>query len=1491
MLKSWIRQLAHRTSQGIRHRYSSQKRQRRFTRLGIEFLEDRLTPTAYTVNSLLDVDLGEGDSGTLRYVLNLANTNHTGTAASPDTVTFTTAGGTILVGSGSAGAGLPAIASNEVISIDATTADGYTGTPIITLDGTAAVVGGPVNGFTVSGGSSTIKGFDIISFSGNGIQLDTNGNNLVLSCYIGLTTSEVAAANAGNGVFINGTSGNSIGSTATSGGNVISGNTLAGVQITGSAATPASGNIIVASFLGTNAAGTAAVGNGTDGVSINNGSGNIVGGGIGDGNVISGNKGNGVQISAGSSANTVARNFIGTNAAGTAALGNTLDGVKILNANNNLVGNNDPISSITYYTTEQVSTQPVSELTGIRGADTAGQYLISGISGNLNVAQGLLIQGTIQGVGSSFLVNYPDSATTSVYGPDNQGNGQIGLVGSYTNTGSANVNGFLFQGTTAQLSTPANYQTVNPAGSSYTILHSTNNGLTVGNYDSAADHGMGGLPLGPGHALLYNNATQTFLPEIVFPGSKSNTAYGIWFNGGASYTIAGGYSPDFANNFLNQDRPIGQAFLVDFDSATQTFSHFTSFSYPGGVDFLTHFQGISSLEEGVYTLAADAVQASSIDPAQGSFVTVRRNTDGSFGPATWVTLNDPAQGVSGGVTSSNSVYGNQVVGVVFPAGGPESAFTATVNVAFQLSNVISGNGQNGIELAGADTNTIAMNYIGSDVTGTIDLGNAANGILITAASTSNLIGGEATGGNNPRATPPVFVRPPQGNLISGNDANGVLINGAATQNQLSGNFIGTSELGNSALGNTLDGVAIDSASGNKLIGCTFQQDPFVFYNVIDSNGGNGVRVTDSNDITIQANFIGLGANNSTPLGNALDGVLVDGSSANMQFGGVIPLGNVVAGNQKNGVEIAGTASGGVYFNTFCGLPAFIVIAVPNLLDGFLVSSTGGNNTILTTIISGNGGNGVHITGDASGVQVEQAIIGLDTEGTAKLPNGDNGILIDGTAHDNFIGGQHPSVVPENVISANGANGIAIVGQAHDNQIFHSLIGTNVLGTAAFGNAEAGILIGGTVSGTIIGGTDALQKNFISGNLGDGINLNASSHGTQIFGNVIGADKTGAALANQGAGVTVGSSGNVIGGSSTGMGNTIAFNAQGGVTVDTGIHNGIHENSIFSNTGSGIQLTNNGNQNQPAPVLTGALLIAPVGIQIGVQFSGILTAQPNTAYTIEFFATPTGTAEGQGKSFLAEMSVTTNASGVATFVSPVINTEAAGNTFTATATNTANNNTSVFSAAIPLTGTANSLFIASVYGLLLGRAPDAGATFWVNGLNSGTFTPTTAILGIEGSAEYLIDQVDALYLHYLNRAADPSGQAFWVSSLQHGGTLEQVAEGLVSSPEYFSAHGSTNQGYVLGLYQDVLNRTPTAGEVNEWVTLLNSGTSRSTVATFFLTSAEYRTDLIDADYATFLLRSPDAGGLATWLNAFNAGATDQEVLAAIFGSPEGYSTWS
>src|SRR4029077_5178916 len=260
-----------------------------------------------------------------------------------------------------------------------------------------------------------------------------------------------------------------------------------------------------------------------------------------------------------------------------------------------------------------------------------------------------------------------------------------------------------------------------------------------------------------------------------------------------------------------QDHPLGQAYLVDYDSATGGFSHWASFSYPFGANFFTHFEGISSAEKGVYTLVADSVQIGSTNPVQGSWATVRRNTDGSFGPAAWVNLNNPGSTTP---SSANSVYGNQVVGVVLGT-SPTVPFQATINTGFQLSNVISGNGGNGIGLYAANQNQIPMNAISTNAAGTVALGNGNNGILVTAGAVNNTIGGQATGGNDPVNN--VFVRPPQGNLISGNNANGVLINGAATQNTLSGNFIGTAASGNAALGNSLDGVAIVNANGNSLV--------------------------------------------------------------------------------------------------------------------------------------------------------------------------------------------------------------------------------------------------------------------------------------------------------------------------------------------------------------------------------------------------------------------------------------------------------------------------------------------------------------------------------------------------------------------------------------------------------------------------------------------------------------------------------------------------
>src|SRR5262249_43621821 len=105
-------------------------------------------------------------------------------------------------------------------------------------------------------------------------------------------------------------------------------------------------NTIAGNYIGTNATGTAAVANGDIGVRVDLGaSNNVIGGpNPADRNLISGNTNNGVVLSGtGTQFNAVFGNYIGTNAAGTAALGGQNVGVFAeASASNNFIGGVEP---------------------------------------------------------------------------------------------------------------------------------------------------------------------------------------------------------------------------------------------------------------------------------------------------------------------------------------------------------------------------------------------------------------------------------------------------------------------------------------------------------------------------------------------------------------------------------------------------------------------------------------------------------------------------------------------------------------------------------------------------------------------------------------------------------------------------------------------------------------------------------------------------------------------------------------------------------------------------------------------------------------------------------------------------------------------------------------------------------------------------------------------------------------------------------------------
>ncbi len=557
--------------------------------------------------------------------------------------------------------------------------------------------------------------------------------------------------------------------------------------------------------------------------------------------------------------------------------------------------------------------------------------------------------------------------------------------------------------------------------------------------------------------------------------------------------------------------------------------------------------------------------------------------------------------------------------------------------------------------------------------------------------------------------------------------------------------------------------------------------------------------------------------------------------------------------------------------------------------------------------------------DITADEIDFSIAGVIQLTSGPLPAITNTVKIDGTTAPGFAGApvveldnngfagltltaSSSSLKSLSIVNANGA-GVTLQGSGTDFSVTGAsmtILG-NYIGLALDGSVAAntgvGLLVDGSID-DIIGGGASIDRNVISGNGGDGLQIGQSGQSfldTDIVGNFIGTDPTGqAAAGNQGNGITVLAEGNNIG-SFSGYGNTIAFNSQSGIVVNGGAYNPIQSNSIFSNAGSGIQLVNNGNQNQVAPQLSYAIE-SPGSTPgaINVQVGGILNGQPHLAFIVQVFATLDGVPPGQGQIFLGWVQVTPNASGLATFTLDATVPAGAGATFTATAADTTPDynsfsNTSEFSNSIGAS-TANQVYVANVYQLLLSRAPDASSSVWVNALNNGV-TPATVVLDIEGSTEYLSDQVSTLYNRYLGRNPDPDGEQAWTNTLLAGGTLEEVAEGLTASQEYFVLHGGTNQGFITGLYGEVLYRSPSTAELAGWETALDEGVSRAEVTVAFLTSQEYRTDLVQNDYMTFLLRAADSGGVTAWVDALNAGATDQQVLAQIFGSPEGYQLWS
>ncbi|HWB13392.1 MAG TPA: MBG domain-containing protein [Pirellulales bacterium] len=505
-------------------------------------------------------------------------------------------------------------------------------------------------------------------------------------------------------------------------------------------------------------------------------------------------------------------------------------------------------------------------------------------------------------------------------------------------------------------------------------------------------------------------------------------------------------------------------------------------------------------------------------------------------------------------------------------------------------NVISANLHNGVEIVsdaateyglaipvanqGAAGNLVLGNYIGTDVTGTLDtdlitdaqgnkqtvpLGNQ-NGVELDNNSTDPSVSMSLNviGGLNTLVQLNAPAQLTAGNVISGNLNDGVLMAGPrVTLNTAEGNYTGTDETGTLKLANARAGVEISSFTGqtagpsNNTIGGSAAGAG----NLISGNGtpaqngsaatGEGVLIAiGSNGNILEGNDIGVTADGKSPLANVNGVVILDAANNVVGDGNA---GNVISGNTLEGVVITGSKSTGNYVQNNCiGADNDVTHPIPNQ-DGIVITDQASGNFVgyvqtfsnappqlLGNTIAGNTNNGLLIEDGAATNQVVAngfgIVEGLVGPGAAAPSNGTGIDIVDSAG--NIIGGTAATArnyIDNSVldgIDINDTNGIAGSGTVvtTGNVVEGNYIGVGNDGSATFkrANGANGVHIDGAASNYIgvyrdkTGNITGL-RNVISGNNGDGVAIEGkASSGNVVGGNYIGVAADGATAVGNGA---------------------------------------------------------------------------------------------------------------------------------------------------------------------------------------------------------------------------------------------------------------------------------------------------------------------------------------------------------------------------------------
>lgn len=874
---------------------------------------------------------------------------------------------------------------------------------------------------TISGGGTTMRGLVVNRFSGNAITLQTAGGNRLEGNWMGVGATGDTLLDNGRDIFISNSLNNLIGGTSPAARNVLAGSASNGaVTIFAGAGATIQGN-----YIGVNAKGSAGLGVGgilvgTGGNLIGGtaaGAGNVIGG------TRTLNIGVGIGVA---SKNTVQGNFFGLSADGTSALTNTSNGITITSAQDNLIGGTTAaarnVLAVMGNAIEIANAGPSGggniiqgNYIGTNAAGTAAP-VVGGAGVGVLITNGTnnLVGGAAAGAGNLIAGKTGDGILIS-NGTGNQILGNfIGLAADLT-TPLPNL------GDGIEISSGTNHRVGGTsAGESNTIAFNGGNGVFV---SSGAGYAILANSIRSNTGLGIDLGTNDVTPNDAGDGDTgannlqnfpvltavTTTATATSIQGTLNSTPGGTFRIEFFANFTDDPscHGEGQTFLGSTNVTTDgdgnvTFSATTAddglLPIPAGQAFVTATAtntatndtselGLNfELPSLVVTTTADVVGNDCQTSLREAilFANAHSNALNPGGVADAITFNIPGSGVKtitpatalptitdpvvidgysqpGASPNTNTTtLGSNAVLLIYldMSSNPGFGLVVTAGPTTIRGLAINPTRDIGILLnPGSDGTKIEGNFIGT---------NAAGSAAATANSLANAI--EVFSGNNVIGGTTAAAR----NVISGN-YRGMALRGS--NNRMEGNLIGTNAAGTVAVPNVNSGVGV-YGTANVIGGTTSAA-----RNVISGNGIYGVALDAGPPTTaanlVEGNYIGVDVTGTAALPNGNTGVAVTSSSMGNVIGGMAAgAGNVISGNgsttsfglnQNVAVNGSGTLIQGNFIGTNAagtgaptGLPAVVTIGI--VLGTSAVA--GGTGASAGNVIAFNPGVGV-LVNDAS----------------------------------------------------------------------------------------------------------------------------------------------------------------------------------------------------------------------------------------------------------------------------------------------------------------------------------------------------------------------------------------------------------------------------------------------------------------------------------------------------------------------------------------------